>query len=1426
MAQTTGAVYDFTPLPSTSSVEYVAPAIDANLEREQQHRSQSHEVESLHQHHASRALTPSPLHSSHTRSPNHSSISSTSTSAFPPVPSSTAGIAASAFNGGEPLRLSPRKRIAALLAGRDSGSGNRAIGPPITASAVHHEQSGDIPNSAKKSSSTTLPSTQTHSSSSSTVMSSQNNILNKERPVRIGHQNAMPRNPSIESTVSSISSASQSYKSGSSLPNRGTPDLTISPSDVGSLISAAGSAENALLGLWKEKQSASAHNSQLWRLVEKQRAMILGLNKDLERALKDKERYRKKLKEHLSHIPHLPNAAHRVDSGLDRETSQSPAMSDNIEDSLQLHSNQRSETPSSPPRQATNEVSGTPDCERKNSISTSSNDLSPHSLPTERYHNNHVSKDDKCSPPSKEHKVSQVKNEELLQSHSTAEKLSDATPDLTCSSVMPSPSDNKQDDTHQMIVAPLNTKSKLSTVSVTDAKLVTEAISPKSTVSEKGPGLRKAPPRPLDLSKGAKVSAHLQDRQKNNETHSGKDGDDGDDILDTKELPTFDRGRRKTREEDDVLRESILIQQEHEQEQRSRSKKEKKSKSKSASKAVEGFVPPRSPNYDDNISPKTMIPRQKEQHDSGMISSPESEPASIGAMIMGSGPDSGPMSPRRTELSPPLLSPGLPQSPRPINNRGSHVPLPRSPKPNLVSPTTGPWPNPTSHTLSPRPPRENIPAPPMSPLALNSPHLARAEAYAAQISPPAIQPQQTNRERQEVNRDNQQSHILSQRPQTSQHQGNSLLQPNHPSHLDDHINEGKQVGDAGEKEQVFRGFVSEQYPDLLLPPNALPLIDVNVFSSRLRPSRWSFMAPDPQAEDPVFILAVSSRSEGKQLWRLEKTIVALPALDQQIRQMSNFNGKLPDRSLFQGHAPAKIDGRRAALNSYFGTLLETPMDEKAATMVCEFFSTDVIGAQDSDVQLGAAVAPDTSDSTVATTTATTSKVAKHHKEGFLTKRGKNFGGWKARFFILDGPELRYYETSDGAHLGTIKLQSAQIGKQSQQSSSGNSPSRPRDDDPENQYRHAFLILEPKRKDSRSLVRHVLCAESDEERDAWVEALLQFVDPPSDDHDHNSRKATAADGRKEQRSPHRPGPNKIRRERPRDNRGARTDGRLTPEADKRDTSQAASHIEGTSSDTPHGHMLHSSHEEMHGNALHAQSQTSVMQHQHPAISGPTNGAPIQNAESWGNKTSVPSAHLGIPVQPKEKETKKRSIFGFRGKGSDHLPFQNGHSPPGLYHQQKFGAPMGHVNGNGTGNGQIRAVFGDPLNEAVARASPMIPSSESNAKTGIQLSTYLPAVVYRCLEYLKAKDAASEEGIFRLSGSNIVIRNLRTRFNNEGDVRLLDEGQYYDIHAVASLLKLYLRELPVSILTRDLHLDFLKVLGTYTIHFLTLDFIIFC
>jgi RalA-binding protein 1 len=551
---------------------------------------------------------------------------------------------------------------------------------------------------------------------------------------------------------------------------------------------------------------------------------------------------------------------------------------------------------------------------------------------------------------------------------------------------------------------------------------------------------------------------------------------------------------------------------------------------------------------------------------------------------------------------------------------------------------------------------------------------------------------------------------------------------------------------------VYRGLVSDQYPGLLLPPNALPSIEVKVSSSRLRPSRFSFLAPKPQEEDPVFHLAVYARSDGKQLWRMEKTIMALPALDAQLKSSSDFAGKLPDRALFSGHAPAKIDARRAALNHYFDNILETPLTEKAGLVVCEFFSTDVIGAQNGD-----ALAPEPTAPQVAA-----APQGKTRKEGYLTKRGKNFGGWKARYFVLDGPEFRYYEMAGGAHLGTIKLYSAQIGKQSQQQSN-QSPQR-RDDSEDNQYRHAFLILEPKRKDSTSLVRHVLCAESDEERDAWVEALLQHVDSqeessPVEAHPPGSTRPAQAKPQREHQGKD-------------SSRPRRKDS--PPDAEKAAQLQGISYEDTVAAEAPIRGPTHREARDAHAPSPHNGSFSSESSRNHPNISGPSNGAPIQNLESWGNKS------LAAPTPLKDK---KRSIFGFSSR-------QRASEMPAELYQQQQSSERNLM--------QNRNVFGIPLAEAVEYTHP------------VGLRDPLPSVVYRSLEYLRAKNAINEEGIFRLSGSNIVIRGLRERFNTEGDIKLLD-GQYYDIHAVASLLKLYLRELPASVLTRELHLDFLKVLG---------------
>ncbi|KAK4863228.1 hypothetical protein LT330_002006 [Penicillium expansum] len=573
--------------------------------------------------------------------------------------------------------------------------------------------------------------------------------------------------------------------------------------------------------------------------------------------------------------------------------------------------------------------------------------------------------------------------------------------------------------------------------------------------------------------------------------------------------------------------------------------------------------------------------------------------------------------------------------------------------------------------------------------------------------------------------------------------------------------------------QIHRGLMSDEYQGLLLPPNALPLVQVKVSSSRLRPSRNSYMVSRPLDEEPVFTLSVILRSEMSELWRVEKVIGALPQLDQKVRQSSPFAGKLPDRSIFSGHSPAKVDLRRAALNAYFDRLLDTPMDENAALAICQFLTSDAIEPRDDETSLLKGLAQTRPDMP-------RGPDGKPQKEGYLTKRGKNFGGWKARYFVLDGPDLRYYESPGGPHMGTIKLHHAQIGKQSPKSTESASPPGG-EEDSDNQYRHAFLVLEPKKKDSSALVRHVLCAESDEERDTWVDALMEYVENASSENEgrgsvSSKSQPPSQDESQKQLLSGTESKSKIFNGSKRSGRGVDS-----PDQDLGSSVQGFSFEDAVQADPPTiGSTLEQAPRSPRPPAalstefreMNMSSPDHTMQSPR-LISRPTNGTVIQDVEAWGNKAKTST------------KEKKRSIWGFRTRSSFDLAAQA--SSDTL------------VAGNNVERtGPVRPVFGIPLAEAVQDCGP----------PGIDVE--LPAVVYRCIEYLHAKEAALEEGIFRLSGSNVVIKALKERFNTEGDVDFVSGDQYYDIHAVASLFKQYLRELPTTVLTRELHLDFLRVL----------------
>ncbi|XP_060272876.1 protein FAM13A isoform X10 [Ovis aries] len=83
--------------------------------------------------------------------------------------------------------------------------------------------------------------------------------------------------------------------------------------------------------------------------------------------------------------------------------------------------------------------------------------------------------------------------------------------------------------------------------------------------------------------------------------------------------------------------------------------------------------------------------------------------------------------------------------------------------------------------------------------------------------------------------------------------------------------------------------------------------------------------------------------------------------------------------------------------------------------------------------------------------------------------------------------------------------------------------------------------------------------------------------------------------------------------------------------------------------------------------------------------------------------------------------------------------------------------------------------------------------------------VPAIVGSIVEYLTAH-GLTQEGLFRVNGNVKVVEQLRWKFESGVPVELGRDG---DVCAAASLLKLFLRELPESVITSTLQPRFLQL-----------------
>lgn len=199
--------------------------------------------------------------------------------------------------------------------------------------------------------------------------------------------------------------------------------------------------------------------------------------------------------------------------------------------------------------------------------------------------------------------------------------------------------------------------------------------------------------------------------------------------------------------------------------------------------------------------------------------------------------------------------------------------------------------------------------------------------------------------------------------------------------------------------------------------------------------------------------------------------------------------------------------------------------------------------------------------------------------------------------------------------------------------------------------------------------------------------------------------------------------------------------------------------------------------------------------------------IKNQQQDQRNQSIPKESADtLPNQLdeniKQKKSENRKTFWSRRKF-----FSSSTVEPGYLQNKSDAMPYGSnvesysTSSVSTSNTALFQVFGVSLKEAIKLSK-------------ISDNFELPAIVYRCIEYLEQKNAVHEEGIYRLSGSSVQIASLRHQFCEYGDVDILALNDHQiDVHVVAGLLKMWLRELTVNVLTHELLNEFIGVIGTY-------------
>ncbi|KAI5962867.1 BEM3 [Candida margitis] len=506
---------------------------------------------------------------------------------------------------------------------------------------------------------------------------------------------------------------------------------------------------------------------------------------------------------------------------------------------------------------------------------------------------------------------------------------------------------------------------------------------------------------------------------------------------------------------------------------------------------------------------------------------------------------------------------------------------------------------------------------------------------------------------------------------------------------------------------------------LFIKPEEFHTIFIKVVST-IHVTSSTVQNSSKKVEEPKVTMTINDRETNKEMWRIRKTHAQLAAFDYEIRPIVEYFGltNLPDKSSFLSTTPSKIEQRRSTLQKYFNSIFVMPhIPRMVLYKICTFLSLDFVNPLD-DFKSGS------------------------RKEGFLVRRYKGLGNsWKVRWCQIESHYLEIYTFPGGPIQESISLRNAQIGRQATDSVAEDKG-----------YRHAFLIMESAKasKLHSTASKHFFCAETDEERDDWVTALIEFTEPSSESNESSPRNTY------------------ISQDTPTD-------------LDKRFSYDTYTN----SNDSTYGNR-HNGGDQSNTTVASVSSEDQAKK------------SKLRNYFSFRNKEASNDEQQQYSKQPQpqsqqDQDTQVHSFpyprYAQPQQPNYTPPPSNGYyapPQPPVFNQNSNNSVQQYLDDLNIGNDIAKSIFGRNVEEAYELSRHEYMGRE------------IPSICYRCLDYLNKTGAVFEEGIFRLSGSASTIRQLKEIFNTQFDLDLFQTPLRPDINTVSGLFKTYLRELPNPIL----------------------------